>query len=174
MLDAIAKLPEHALRHIERILRHEVHADALRANQAHDLLDLLEQRLRRLVEQQMRLVEEEHQLRLLRVAHFRQVLEELREQPEQEGRIELRRAHQLLGGEDADDALSALHAHEIGELEHRLAEELRRALCFERQEPALDDADRGGRDVAVLCLELRRVVADVLEHRAQVLEIEEQ
>src|SRR5688572_31037869 len=47
------------------------------ADQAHHLLDLVEQRLGRFVEQQVRLVEEEDQLRLLHVAYFRQVLEEL-------------------------------------------------------------------------------------------------
>ena len=58
--------------------------------------------------------------------------------------------------------------------EHRLAEELIRALGFERQEAALDRADRCGRDVAVGGGELGRMVADVLQHAAQVLDVEQQ
>jgi hypothetical protein len=48
------------------------------------------------------------------------------------------------------------------------------ALRFERQQAALDGADRRRRDIAVLGGELARVVAHVLEHRAQVLEVEQQ
>ena len=49
-----------------------------------------------------------------------------------------------------------------------------RALLLEREQPALDRADAGGGNVAVVGLELLRVVADVLQHGAQVLEIEQQ
>jgi hypothetical protein len=51
-----------------RELRAEVHADALRADEPHDLLDALAQRGRRVVEQQVRLVEEEHELGLVEIA----------------------------------------------------------------------------------------------------------
>ena len=174
MLHAVAELAEHGLGEIQRVLRHEVNADALRADEAHDLLDSLEQRLRRLVEEEMCFVEEEDEPGLLRVAELRQMLEELRQEPEQERRIELRRLHQLVGGENAHHAFAVLHAHEIGDVEHRLAEELRPALALEREEAALDGADRRGGDVAILRLELRGVVADMLQHRAQVLQVEEQ
>jgi hypothetical protein len=91
VLDAVAELAEHRLRHVERVLRDEVDADALGADQPHHLLDLVDQRRRRIVEQQVRLVEEEHQLRLVEVARFGQLLEQLGQQPEQEGRVQLRR-----------------------------------------------------------------------------------
>ena len=52
-------------------LGHEVDADALRADEPHDLLDLVEERLRRVLEQQVRLVEEEDELRLGQVARPR-------------------------------------------------------------------------------------------------------
>ena len=174
MLHAVAELPEHGLGEIQRVLCHEVDADPFRADEARDLLDSLEQRLRRLVEEQMRFVEEEDQPWLLRVADLRQMLEELRQQPEEERRVELRRLHQLVGGENAHHAFAVLHAHEVGDVEHRLAEELRPALVLEREEAPLDGADRGGGDVAVLRLELRGVVAHMLQHRAQVLQVEEQ
>jgi hypothetical protein len=64
--------------------------------------------------------------------------------------------------------------HQVGDVEHRLAEEAARRPAFERQQAALDGADRGGGDVAVLGGELLGVVADVLQHRAQVLQVEQQ
>ena len=88
VLDAVAHLGEHDVGHVERVLRDEVDADALRADQADDLLDLLEERLRRVVEEEMRLVEEEDQLRLLGIADLGQFLEQLRQQPQEERRVE--------------------------------------------------------------------------------------
>jgi hypothetical protein len=84
VLHAVAELRQHGVRHVERVLRHEIDADALGADQPHHLLDLLQQRLRRVGEQQMRLVEEEHQLRLVRIADLGHFLEQLRHQPQQE------------------------------------------------------------------------------------------
>ena len=59
-------------RHVVGILGDEIHPDPLGADQPRHLLDLVHQRLRRVVEQQMRLVEEEDELRLLGVAHLGQ------------------------------------------------------------------------------------------------------
>ena len=59
MLDAVAELARDRVGNVDRVLGDEIDADALRADQPHDLLDLVEQRLGRVVEQQMRLVEEE-------------------------------------------------------------------------------------------------------------------
>ena len=174
MLHAVAELAKHLVRDVERVLRDEVDADALRADQAHHLLDLLEQGRRRLVEQEMRLVEEEDELGFVHVADFRQLLEEFGEQPEQEGRIEARRAHQLVGGEDVDDALAVVGLHQVVDVEHRLTEEDVAALLFQRQQAALDGADRRRRDVAVLGGEGLGVLANVLHHRAQILEVEQQ
>ena len=63
---------------------------------------------------------------------------------------------------------------QIVDVQHRLAEELLDALRFEREQAALDGADRCGRYVAVLRRQLGRVLADVLQHRAQILEVEQQ
>ena len=46
----------------------------------------------------------------------------------------------------------ASRLHQVGDVEHRLAEELVAALLLEREQAALDRADRRGRDVAVLGL----------------------
>ena len=164
VLDAVAELAEDFFRDVERVLRDEIDADALRADQADDLFDLVGQRLRRIAEQQVGFVEEEDQLRLVEVAGFRQLLEQLGEQPEQEGRVERRRLHQLFGGQHVDDATAVLvDLHQVVDVEHRLAEEDVAALLFQRQQAALDGADRGGGDVAVFGGEILGVVADVLD-----------
>ena len=51
---------------------------------------------------------------------------------------------------------------------------LRGALLLELEQAALDGADAGGADVAVLGGELRGVLAEEAEHLAQVFEIEEE
>src|SRR6185312_4894290 len=80
VLDAVAELTRHRVGHVERILRDEVDADALRPDQAHHLLYFLQQRLRRILEQEMRLVEEEDELWPVGVAYFRQFRKQLRHQ----------------------------------------------------------------------------------------------
>jgi DNA-binding TFAR19-related protein (PDSD5 family) len=161
VLDPVAELTENGIGDVERILRHEIDADALRADQAHHLFDLLQQRRRRFVEQQVRLVEEEHQLRFVEIADFRQLLEQLGQQPEQEGRVQARRGHQLVAGEDVDHALAIVGLHQVGNVEHRLAEEDFAALLAQVQQPALDGTDRRRRDIAVLGREALGVLADV-------------
>ena len=106
--------------------------------------------LRRIVEEKMRLVEEEHELGLVEIADLRQLLEQLRHQPEQEGGVEARIVHQLVGRQDVDDAAPvAVGAHQVLDVERRLAEELVALLVLEHEELALDRADGGLRDVAV-------------------------
>ena len=63
---------------------------------------------------------------------------------------------------------------EVGDVEHRLAEEAVAALRADLHQAALDRADARRADVAVLGLELGGVVADVLQHRPQVLQVEQQ
>src|SRR5690606_22704252 len=145
---------------VERILRDEVHADALRANEAHDLLDLLDERFRRIVEEQMRLVEEEHEARLLQISDLGQMLEELREQPQQEHAVDTRRMEKLVRGKNIHDAAVAVAPQEIVDVEHRLAEESIAALRLEREQSALNRADGSRGDVAVLHAQLGGVLAD--------------
>jgi hypothetical protein len=54
------------------------------------------------------LVEEEDQLGLVQVAGLGKALKELREQPQEEGRVEGRGLDQLVRGEDVDIALPLL------------------------------------------------------------------
>src|SRR5437899_7628341 len=93
VLHAIAELGEHLVRYVERILRHEIDADPLRADQADHLLDLIQQRLRRVGEQKMRLIEEEAKLGFGLVADLGQLLEQLGEEPQEKRGIEARIRH---------------------------------------------------------------------------------
>jgi hypothetical protein len=77
VLDTVPELAEHGVGHVRRALRDEIDPHALGSDEPHDLLDLLDQRRRRVREQQVRLVEEEHERRLVRIADFGQTLEQL-------------------------------------------------------------------------------------------------
>ena len=86
-MNAIAQLAEHIIRNIGGILGHKIHADPLGPDQAGDLFDLVDQCLWRAVKQQVRLIEEEHQLWLVGVADLWQFFKQFRQQPQQERRI---------------------------------------------------------------------------------------
>src|SRR6185437_6351658 len=62
VLHAVAELAQYGVGNIERTLGDEIDAHALGPDQPYHLLDLVEQRLGRIVEQQMRLCEFEIQL----------------------------------------------------------------------------------------------------------------
>ena len=123
----------------------------------------------------MRLVEEEDELRLLRVADLRQRLVEAGEEPHHE-RAEQRGPVLHVGQlEDADDAAAVIgQAQEVLDLELRGAEERIGLLLLELDDLADDHAGGGGRDPAVLGhLGLALVRVEVVEQRAQVLEVDE-
>ena len=61
----------------------------------------------------------------------------------------------------------------IHDVERRLAEELRRALLFQNQKTALNDAYGRGRDVSVLASERRSLLAHFVDDRPEILEIED-
>ena len=75
MLNLVPELAQNDVRYIERALSHEVNPDALRAYETGDLLDLIEERFGRVVEEEMGLVEEEHEPGFFGVAGFRQLFE---------------------------------------------------------------------------------------------------
>ena len=175
VLDAVGELGQNVVGDVGGALRDEIDTDALGADQLDDLDDLLHERLGRVVEEQMRLVKEEDHARLVGIADLGQLLVKLGHHPQQEGGVDQRARDQALAGEDVDEAAAGgVDAHPVVDVETRLAEELVAALVLKGEERALDRADAGGGDVAVLGGELGAVVADVLEHRAQVLEIEQQ
>jgi hypothetical protein len=87
MLHAIAKLAQDILGHIGGVLRHEINTHPLGPDQARHLFDLIDQGLGRIIKQKMRLVEEKHQLGLVRITHLGKGLEQLGQKPQEEGRI---------------------------------------------------------------------------------------
>jgi hypothetical protein len=174
VLDPVAELREHVRRHVLRLLRAEEHADALRADQPHRLDDRVEEGLRRTVEEQVRLVEEEDELRLVAVTDLGELLEQLGEHPHQrrreQGRLVLDR-RELDAGDDSAPVLGVLH--QIGDLHLRLPEELGAAAVLELDQLAEQHADRRRRhaaDPGQLCLAV--LGAEEREQGAQVGEVE--
>ena len=175
MLRPVAELAQHHVRHIKGVLGDEIDAHALGADEPHHLLDGRHQILRRAVKQEMRFIEEEDQLRLVGVAHFRERFEEFGEHPQQKGRVELGAAHELVGGQHIDDpAPVPVGADEILDGQGGLAEELVGALIFQHQQLPLDGAHGGGGHIAILLGEFGGVVRDHGEHGAQILQIQQQ
>ena len=90
MLHPVAQLRQHTVWDVQRVLGDEIHAHTFGAHQAHHQLDALDQGLGCFVEQQMRFVEKEHQFGLIGVADFGQLLEQLREHPQQKRGVQAR------------------------------------------------------------------------------------
>jgi hypothetical protein len=129
----------------------------------------------RFVEQQVRLVKEEHQLGLFQVAHLGQALKHFREHPQQEGGVQARRVEQLVGRQHIDHAVAlAIGLHEVVNVEHGLAKELRAPLAFQLKQSARNRPHTGRADIAVAGGVVLGVLAHVLEHGPQVFEVEQQ
>ena len=174
MLHAVAQLAEDHIGHIRRVLGNEIDPNPLGPDQPRHLLDLRDQRAGRVGEQQVRLVEEEHQLRLVGVADLGHLLEKLGQQPQQERRVKPRRLHQLVGGEDVDPPCpGVIQPHQIGEVQRRFAEHRRRPLVFQNQKPPLDRPDRGRRHKAIARRNGIVVLGDEGQECLQVLQIEQ-
>src|SRR5690606_33157256 len=71
MLHFQTELGKDRRRNIHWILRAEEYSDSFRANEFDDCLDLLHQRIACFLEDQVRLVDEEYEFRLVEVAFFR-------------------------------------------------------------------------------------------------------
>ena len=59
MLNAIAQLAEHLVGNVQRVLRDEIDAYALRADQSNNLLDPIEQSFGGIVKEQVSFIKEE-------------------------------------------------------------------------------------------------------------------
>ena len=125
----------------------------------------------------MGLIEEEDEARLVRIAHFRQLLEQFRQQPEQEGGIEFRAVDQARRVQNVHDAAPvSMGAHHVGQFQRRFAEEEICALTLQNQQIALHGAKRGGGHIAVFLAEFVAyvLVAHMDEQLAQILQVEQQ
>ena len=174
VLHPVAQLPQNDLRHIRRVLRDEVNPHTFRPDQPRHLFDLGNQGLGRVGEQQMRLVEKEHQLRLVRIAHLRQLFEQLRQQPQQECRVQLRRQHQLFRRQHVDHPRArGIHPHQVRQIQRRLAKQLHRPLIFQDQQLALDRRNRCRRHQPIAFGNIRRILGNKHQQRLKILEVKD-
>ena len=141
MLHTVTQLAQDDLGHIGRALCHEVNAHALGANQADYLLNLVGHGLRRILEEHVRLVEEEDELRQGKVAHLGQLRVEVREEPQQEGTVQFGLHHQLIGSQHVHDALSVAGLQQVVYVETGFTKELIGPLALEGKERALYSPD---------------------------------
>ncbi len=106
---------------------------------------------------------------------FRQEIAELGQEPEDQGRV-LTAGHDRPVREEEADGAAPVGAgpQELGHIKRRLAEEPGSAALLELEQRPLDGSDGGRRDAPVRGADLGRVVGSVLEHRAQVLGVQEE
>ena len=143
MLNAITELPQHRIRNIQRILGYEINTHTFGTNQANHQLDFLNQGLGRISKQQVRLIEEKHHFGFLDIAYFGKILKQFRQQPQQEGGIQLRRIHQLVGRQNIDDAAPiGIGLHQVIHVQHGLTEKLVSPLPLQGQQATLNGAHR--------------------------------
>ena len=173
MLHTVAQLAEDAVGDIGGTLGDEIDAHALGTDEADDLLDFVDQGLGGVVEEGVRLVEEEDELGKVHVAHLGQGAVEFGEEPQKEGAVELRLHHQAVGSQYIHNAFAPFGLHKVEDVETGLAKEAVGPLTLELQEGTLDGTDGGRGDVAVTGGILFGMLGHVVEHRAQVLDVED-
>ena len=175
MLHPIGELGQHGVGNIAGTLGDEEHTHAARADQLHRLLDLLQQHGRRVPEQHVSLIEEEHQLGLVQIAGLRQILEQLRQHPQQETGVQGGVLHQLDAVQHVDHAMSVgVGAYPVPDVQRRFAEEQVAALLLQRQQRPEDRRHGLGGDVAVGHHVLRAVLVHVGQHGPQILQVDQQ
>jgi hypothetical protein len=102
-----------------------------------------------------------HELGLGGIADFRQLFKQLRQHPQQEGRVELRALHQPVRHQDVDHPpAGAIGAREILQRQRRLPEKLRATLIFKHQKLTLDRPHSCFRDISIFRGQLGGVVGD--------------
>ena len=175
MLNAVSQLGQDAVGNVGRVLGDEIDADPLGPDQPDHLFDLFQQGARGVVEQQVGLVEEEDQARPVRVADLGKLLEQFRQQPQQEGRIQARTVHQPRRIQHIDLAPAVQpDADHVLQLQRRLAEEGVAALLLDLQQRALDGGDGGGGDIADLAPDPLGVLAHIDQQAAQIVQVQQQ
>ena len=131
MLHVVTQLGEHTVRNIHGVLRDKVDPHALGAYQPHHQFNALDQRFGCVIEEQVCFVKEKGELGFFGVSNFWQLLEKLREHPQQERGVQAWRLHELVGGQDVDDAPTlGVGLHQVIDIEHGLAKELVTPLRF--------------------------------------------
>ena len=119
----------------------------------------------------MGFVEEEDQFRLVRIPHFRELFEQFRQQPQQEGGIEFRAVDEAGGVQHAHDTASVGGgAHHVAQFQGRFT------FALHDQQVALQGAQRGRGDVAIFLAEFVAdfLVAHMGEQFAEVFQVQQQ
>ena len=174
VLHPVAQLRQYGIRHIGGVLGDEKHPHPLGPDQTGHLFDLVHQHLGRVLEQQMRLVEKEHQFGFVGVADLGQHLEQFRQQPQKEGRIEDGGIHQRIGGQNVDPAPPiGITGEQVHQVERWFAEQFRATLIFQHQQLPLDRAYRSGGDIAISQRQVGGVLPDPDQQRLQILKVEQ-
>ncbi|MNQ78565.1 hypothetical protein D3C85_934800 [compost metagenome] len=124
----------------------------------------------------MRLVEEQRQQRLLGIAALGQLLEQFRQQPEQEGGVDLGRLVDQAAGVEQVDAPAAVRRRlqQVLQLQRRFAEQRLRALLLEGGQLAQQGLGRLRREQRAVLAEHLGMRLQVVEQGLEVLEIEQQ
>ena len=175
VLHPAGKLGKHGGGHVRRGLSDEIHAHALGTNQADHLLDALQQRLGAIVEEQMRLVKEEHHPGQGAIPLLGQNFIQLAQQPQQEGGIHGGLMEQLFGGEDMNHAVAVfILAEPIPQIQGGLAEEEIAPLILQNGDGPLHGPHGGFGDVAVIQGVAGGVFAHIGQHGLHILQIQQQ
>ncbi|MNI12931.1 hypothetical protein D3C73_661380 [compost metagenome] len=124
----------------------------------------------------MRLVEEQRQQGFVGIAALGQLLEQLGQQPQQERRVDLRRLMDQATGVEQVNASATIGRglQNVFELQRRLTEQRLGALLLEHgQAPQQCLTRTCGHQRRVVAKQLR-VVAQVVEQRLQILQVQQQ
>lgn len=173
----IAQLSQDDLRDVRGVLGDEVDPHPLGADETHHQLHLLHEGLRGVPEDQVGLVEAEDEPGLVQVPHLGEVLVQLRQEPQEEGRVKPRALDQLVRRQDVDAPVApVVVAQQIRHPEHGLPEEVLPSLFLQGQEGPLDRPQGGGGDEAVPGRDLLHGVLflDEGQEGPQVLQVQQQ
>ena len=175
MLHPVADLGQHHIGQVGGLLGDKPDRHALGADQPHHLLHLLQQGLGSILEEQMGFVKEESQLGLVQIARFGQHLVQLSEHPQHKGGVQQGMQEQFPALQNVHHAATVLiPVHPVGKIQIGLAEKQLAALILQLEQGALDGTDGLGRNVAVAQFVFLGVVAHILHHGAQILQIQQQ
>ncbi len=175
MLDAVRELAEDLRGNVAGCLGDKEDAHALGTDQPDSGLDGLQERLRCAVEQQVCLVEEEHEFRFVEVTDLGQVCEKIGDQPHEEGRKQLWLLLERGKFEAVDDAAAvSTGTQQIPGVEFGFAEEPVHALRLEGDELAENHAGGCFRQAAELFERVLALIGDQEgDHSPEVCEVEQ-
>ena len=131
MLDFVAELSKYAVRNVCRVLCNKVNSNTLGSYKLNHLLNLLNEYAWHIREEEMRLIEEENDYRLLLISHLRKFLKQLCHHPKKEDCIELGIVHKGCGIQNIYHTSSVyVMANPVHNVKVRFSEELISALIL--------------------------------------------